>query len=550
MSKKKLQKVLGIILSTAMVAGLAACGSDPAQGTTASSETQKESAVTTPTSSEPSEKEPEVVDITYPLDTDIKLKWWSVSELKYQSAFDNAEESPFHVGLEENTGVDIEWEFAPDGVDDNQAYSLMMTEDELPHLIHYWSTAEEAEELIQDGIIYDLKEYLPTYAPDYWELINSDPMYIEACSTESGAIYKFCSGVESGYNITYMGPAVRKDWLDECGLDIPVTLKDWEDMLIAFKEKYGATFSSPKLGFGMSSGTGAFADKSAAWYIENDEVTLANNQDEYKVFLETMNRWYEEGLMDPDIMTNDGASIRTKCLNNEVGAMFINSSNFRNILADAKETGAEWIGVPHPVTAAGESVTWIQTRKNNFNTKGTMITTECSEEELILALKFLNYAYTDEGNMYWNFGNEGVSYTLDANGNPQWTELVTKAEVGANTAYKYYCSSGPCIQAEYIIRMLNQGVSADAIDQWTYNTDAARNQYMPILNLTADEGLAYTDTWAAIETYVSENITAFIFGDKSLDDWNEYVTTLDKMGLGECQKIQQAAYERWLTKVK
>ena len=550
MSKKNLQKVLGLILSTAMIAGLAACGSDVTQGTTASNETQKESAVTTPAPSEPSEKEPEVVDITYPLDTDIKLRWWSVGELKYQSAFDNAEESPFHVGLEENTGVDIEWEFAPDGVDDNQAYSLMMTEDELPHLIHYWSTAAQAEELVQDGLIYDLKEYLPTYAPDYWELISSDPMYLEACSTASGAIYKFCSGVESGYNITYMGPVVRKDWLDECGLDIPVTLKDWEDMLIAFKEKYGATFSSPKSGFGMSSGTGAFADKSAAWYIENDEVTFANNQDEYKAFLETMNRWYEEGLMDPDILTNDGATIRTKCLNNEVGAMFITSSNFRNVLADAEGTGAEWIGVPHPVTTAGESVTWIQTRKINLAGKGTMITTECSEEELILALKLLNYAYTDEGNMYWNFGNVGESYTLDANGNPQWTELVTKAEVGANTAYKYYCSSGPCIQAEYIIRMLNPGVSGDAIDQWTYNTDAARNQYMPVLNLTADEGLAYADNWAAIQTYVSENITAFIFGDKSLNDWNEYVTTLDKMGLGECQKIQQAAYERWLAKVK
>jgi len=553
MSKRNLKRILCGILSAALLIGLIGCG--PQIGdkeTTKAPEQTKapdEGKTDAPTDA-PTQGGDEVAEITYPLDTDVKLKWWSVGELKHESAFNSPEECPFHVGLEKNTGVDIEWEFSPQGVDDNQGYSLMITEDKLPHLIHFWSTAAQAEELIQEDLIYDLTEYLPKYAPDYWELINSDPQYLEACRTASGAIYKFCSGVESGYNITYMGLAIRKDWLDECKLEIPVTLEDWEKVLATFEEKYGAKFSSPKLGFGMASGTGAFADKAATWYIENDKVTFANTKDEYKNYLTTLNKWYNEGWMDPDILTNDSAAIRTKCLNNEVGAMYISSSAFRNILADAEETGAEWIGVPHPVTKEGESVTWIQTRKINLAGKGTMITKSCSEEELIVALKLLNYAYTEEGNMYWNFGDEGVSYTLDANGNPQWTDLITKSEVGTNTAYTYYISSGPCIQSEYIIRMLNPGVAGDAIDQWTYNTDVARNQYMPVLNLTADEGTAYTDKWSAISTEVSANISKFIFGDRSLNEWDDFVATLETMGLAECQKIQQAAYDRWLERVK
>ena len=38
-----------------------------------------------------------------------------------------------------------------------------------------------------------------------------------------------------------MGMAMRKDWLDELGLDVPVTYDDWHNVLTAFKEQKGAT---------------------------------------------------------------------------------------------------------------------------------------------------------------------------------------------------------------------------------------------------------------------------------------------------------------------
>ena len=53
-----------------------------------------------------------------------------------------------------------------------------------------------------------------------------------------------------------------------------------------------------------------------------------------------------------------------------------------------------------------------------------------------------------------------------------------------------------------------------------------------------------------ISTEVSANISKFIFGDRSLDEWDDFVATLKSMGLEECQKVQQAAYERWLARVK
>ena len=66
--------------------------------------------------------------------------------------------------------------------------------------------------------------------------------------------------------------------------------------------------------------------------------------------------------------------------------------------------------------------------------------------------------------------------------------------------------------------------------------------------MTEEESLEYTDTWAAIQTYTNECISAFIIGDKSFDEWDDYVKTLDSMGLEKCRKIQQAGYDRWLAK--
>lgn len=59
--------------------------------------------------------------------------------------------------------------------------------------------------------------------------------------TEAGhqaAIYGFQT--DDG-RIPKFGPVIRRDWLDDLGLDVPVTVDDYHDVLKAFQEKKGAT---------------------------------------------------------------------------------------------------------------------------------------------------------------------------------------------------------------------------------------------------------------------------------------------------------------------
>ena len=46
---------------------------------------------------------------------------------------------------------------------------------------------------------------------------------------------------DGGWNDSYEGPVVRKDWLDECGLEVPKTISEFENVIRVFNEKYGAT---------------------------------------------------------------------------------------------------------------------------------------------------------------------------------------------------------------------------------------------------------------------------------------------------------------------
>lgn len=551
MSKRKWQRVLGLLLCIMMFASLVGCGNQN-KGTTAAPTDKGTEAPRTeaPGTDAPTDAPTEAPGITYPLETDVELSWWATTALKYKSAFQSADESPFHVGLSKNTGVKINWEFPQAGVSGGQAYNLMITAETLPDLIHYTVDAGAAEGYINDGLIWDLTDYLPEYAPDYWEWVNSDDALRRAATTASGKYHMIAGGQEAHEFITYQGLALRKDWLDECKLEIPVTLDDWEKVLTTFKDKYGATFSGPKLGFGMSSGTGAYADKSPAWYInDNDEVVFANSTDEYKAFLERMHKWYETGLMDPDIFTNDNTAIRNKCANNEVGAMYIGSGTYRNILADAETNGAVWVSVPHPVTKEGEKVTWIQTAREIGGGYGTMVSKSCSEEELKVALQLLNYAFTEEGMLYWNLGDEGVSYTV-TNGEYAWTDLITKAEVGENTAYTYYVgtsSNSPAIKSVVFQKLLNKGEALNAIYQWTANSVAAEH-YMPKLTLAEEKHTQYWDKFGSIYTYVEESVSKFIIGEMDLAKWDEYLKTLDDMGIEECHAIQKEAYELWLKK--
>ena len=560
MMKKTFKQLLGLTLSAAMVIGMAGCGNDTPTNNTETQVVSKETETTAAKESETQVVEEE--GVTYPLTSDESITMWT-QRFTLNDDYSHWSESPVHTGVNERIGMNIDYMFPQKGQNVNEAFNLLLTEDVLPDVIHKAVTLQQLQEYYEDGIIYDLTPYLEKYAPDYWSYLTAEgheEMYRQA-ATSDGKLLAFWGLRElPSWSITYIGPMIRQDWLDECGLQAPVTLEDWETVLTAFKEKYNATFgfASTYLRYELlASGTGAHAtgvvDNSLrAYYVDDDGVVQSSvHQPEWVEYIKIMNRWYENGLIDVDSMTMDANTLRTKAANNQIGASWGPMSQLTNFTTDveANNSDADWVGISYPRTAPGEPTVSTQ-YGSPIITSAAFITTSCPEEKLIEVIKALNYGYTEEGMTYFNFGELGVSYTIDSEGKEQWTDLILNDPQGLNSAVTKYTVAHTCpigIQLNRHGQMKNSDAAVAAVDAWVENTKV-QEHYLLVMELTEEEQAVYTDKYVAIATYINEMTQKYIMGVEDIDNVDAFYAQLEKMGMQECLEIQRAAYARYLTK--
>lgn len=536
------KRLIALALAGAMVFSLAACGG---------SESQTNGGAELDIVLEEGE-------VTYPLETEAQLSIWTGAQMQPANGYASWTESPFHTGLAEKTGIDIDWKFLVAGGNAAQAYNLLWVDEEIPDMVYYTTSVGDGLQYIEDGLIWDLTEYLPKYAPNFWEYINRPENALEkkCITTDDGRFFKIPAVIEGEYNATYMGFAIRQDWLDECGLPMPVTIEDLENVLVAFNDKYGAKLGfrwhyAKKSGFIASAFDGlGFLDG----FKVNDEqkIVLPEACPEYEQLLATVADWTDRGLFDEDSITMDDASVRTKALTGDIGVTIVPMSQLTLLITDAEKegNGANWVPMNYIRVEEGAPLSITNTQAANITNFGTLFTKSMSEDELKLALRWSDYAFTEEGIMYWNYGEEGTSYTLDENGKPQLTELITNDALGVSEALKRYAltsGSAPTIQLASVVADRNHATTAEGPNIWTENSNA-RKHAIPPIGLSTEENDIYTEKFAAINTYMAEEVAKFVTCARPLDEYEDFVQELYGMGLQEALDAYQAAYDRFLAK--
>lgn len=551
------KKVASLMIAGSMIFSLVACGNEVENiskeqtGAIESTQKQQETPVTA--------TEVGSVEITYPLQTDVEVSIWCGAQIAYCDEYSSWEESPFHTGLADKTGVTVDWRWISAGATEADAYNLLLLDEELPTIIYRSISANDATELLEDGIIHELTtELLETYAPNFWAYINDPANAAEkqAITTNDGAFYGLPLMRESDYNLTWIGPMVRQDWLDECGLSTPVTLEDWENMLIAFKEKYDCAplafrWAYPAQSGGIASGTGALGWATGmALRVRDGKVIVPQMEEAWVEELEVLHRWYENGLLDADAISMDNNAVRNKALENKLGVTIVPMSQATNLINDAKNANsdANWVGLEYPRTEAGAATSMIMTEAQRASVGTAVITSSATEEQLKVALQWLDYAYSEDGMMYWNFGEEGVSYQLNANGEPEFTDAIKNDPQGIDYASRRYSGQAGGafgIQMASLVAAKNDPTVAAAVYKWIENTEASEH-YMPGVTLTAEENEISSQYLTALMTYVDEEGMKFVTGDRDISTYDEFLKTMYTMGLQEVLDVWQAAYDRYM----
>ena len=555
---KKMKSIVALLLALVMVFGLIAC--TPAQPTDPTDNPQNPTDPTDPQNpTDPTE--PEDTGITYPLDTDVQLRIYLQAGFSLPSGYTSWDDVPFLKGLEERWGVDIIWESAPVGSDATAAYNLMLQDEDLPQIIFgQKASTSEVEELVNDGIAMDISDLLEEYAPDYWAFMhNPDDQFrvkdLAMATTSNYGLTHFIGPREDATNGTWAGLAIRKDWLDALGLDVPETLEEIDYVARKFHEVYGAVVTGPKTYFAncrfMADGTGSMATWQYATYLDGDEVKLGNMGEDYREYLEFMNAWYEDGILDQNFSGGSPESLQQMVNENKTGLVCTSVDLIPEHNEYAREHGsdAEWIPLANIVENKGDMAKAAHASYSAWVGKaGSVITTNCTEEQLMVALAILNWGYTEEGMIYWNYGEEGVSFEYDENGNPQFTDLVMNHELGDTEARRIYtggttiCPASVQIWTKRYDERSKETVDATLV--FCSNNDAAAYR-VPTLTYSDDVKAERTDLYNAIKSYVDEMALKFVTGEEPLSNYAAYEEQLKKLGVERLFEIMTEAYQEF-----
>ena len=300
----------------------------------------------------------------------------------------------------------------------------MLSSGDLPDIIeHSWlSEQQNPSKLIRDGVIIPLDELIEYVSPNLKQYLNEHPDVSESIKTADGHYYMYPFIRENDLMTTCRGYMMRKDVLDQYGLPLPETLDEWEAALVAFRD-YGLEIpldlsyipsnknTDPVIG---AFGIGPF------FYLENGVVKLGSMQPAYREYLALLQRWYKEGLIGKELTTSDHMlHLETIILESKVGAVAGTAGGqLGPCLAQLKEKNpsVQFAPVKYAVKNKGEQSFWGE-KANLCNGSGAAITTQCKNEEI--AARLLDFGYSEQGHMFYNFGTENESYTM-VNGYPTY----------------------------------------------------------------------------------------------------------------------------------
>ena len=457
---------------------------------------------------------------------------------------------PFWQEVSKRTGITIDWRMVSFAAAQEQLYLLIAAND-LPNinsLSYYYS--DGITTAVEDEIFVNLADYIEQYAPHYYQIIQRKDVHPVVCDPD-GNIICFYEISDKAYPPNN-GVLFRGDWLEEQGLEAPVTYDEYEDVLTKLKNAYdieAPIFEEGVGGLWLSAGLGVKKDAS----LDPDgKVIYGPVQEAYREYLQIMNKWYSEGLIYKDFYAEDTGNM----ISDMVGFMGAGRSavaygycEFAGMIDITDPNG--YLAPGHiPRTEKDEQVHLTEGIDNLVGqTSGYALGPNSTEEEIQAACMMLNYFFTEEGALLANFGVEGQSFEYDENGEPWYTDLILNNPDGLSqtTALVYYTGYMVPAHGDLIKYNISTVTTwADFVEVWA----SADNAYaLPNLSMTADEQSRYSTAANDVETYMDETLAKFVIGDLDINDdavWEEYLSNMDSLGAGEIAEIYQAAYDRYL----
>lgn len=444
--------------------------------------------------------------------------------------------------LEKRTGIKVNF----------QAYSKATYQDKLRVVVASGKLPDiftglrpsELKKIGKMGGVVPVNEFadqLPNFKKLYME---ENPWVLSSYGDEKGNIYTWpIYNLSRDVNHGFM---YRKDVFDEAGIKEWTNTEEFYEALKKLKEKYPNSYP-----YASKTKEFIFRDWSYGWGIAGmnypmyyDESAklwkFASIQPEHKEMIDFMKKLYNEGLLDPEFMTDTQESWTAKMTTGNkafvtydwIGRldMFYNQvkdSNPKYDLRYGNPVGPTGNGVRMPVVNADFGLTVA----NNKNKEA--------------ALKLLDYLTSPSGSELITMGVEGETYVLE-DGKPVYPELKDVPLVDISVLEDRY---GLWVEGMY----LNPD-RRSVYYNFTEKEQEAQDKRLkadsfepldPVLNFTDAETAIIADLQLKMEKSANEFNAKYVLNKNYGDaQWAEWQKTAAAQGAAKMEEVFNAAQKR------
>lgn len=484
--------------------------------------------------------------------------------------------------LMEDTGIKITWNTLSDSV--AEQVNIRIAGGELPDaFMGVGFSNYDIARYGKDGTFIDLTPYLtPDYMPNLTKILEENPDIRAAITMNDGKIYGLPSaermgtkgiGKEEDYSIFTIPQfsMINKAWLDDLGLDMPATLDELHDVLVAFKENdMSAKFygNDPGSTIPLSIGIDQWCWGQNIFYAgfgftnwPNDvisdlvlrpdgKVEFVSVSDNYRDAVTYFHDWYQEGLFDVEMFSQDHTQLMAKTSQGYVGV-----STWWYIEELMAGYSKDYVFLP--VLDGPDGTHNVTVRTGGGTSSGQLSITRAAKSPGNL-LKFYDRWYEPEIVMQLQYGPIDVFFTgKDENG--VWlsiTDEESREKFGksAGELKNEMEVSGPkLILSDYYqttFKMEDRAVERleDLYNFWMPYVDNAITYPIDVV-FTEDELDTIDRFKTDFENTVAENEGLWLRdGGPNDEAWEAYKTTLvDNCGMDKLLEVYQAAYDRYIS---
>lgn len=455
--------------------------------------------------------------------------------------------------MEEKTGVHVEYQTVLTS-SASEKYGMLLASNDLPDMICHTSNIAYpggGEKAISDKIYVDMTELVEKYMPNYRKLRLSDEDTRKITVTDSGAIWgiymlRSNDALEIVPEPSWCGLVIRQDWVKDLGMEMPVTLDDWHEVLTAFKTQKNCeaplmvtNIGIPKADYFLS----AFGVTSE-FYNDNGTVKYGPLEEGYRQYLEMAAKWYDEGLIDPNFISNNVSwnAPADYIATGKAGAGTLSwAATADTYVEDGRATDPNLYlaAVQGPVLKKGDVAQAGVTSYCALTP--TALTTSCKYPEI--AAMWMDFMYTKDGMEANSYGDS--SCFTEENGKYSYTDVVMKPSSGLapqTEQFSHIFGDNLGLVSWQRFDLLNPAERLAARE--VYDADGT-SLVLPQIELTDAEGLEYNSLYTDIQTMVQEKTAAYVMGTESLDTYDNFISSIKAMNIDRCIELKQAALDRY-----